>query len=300
MSIPVSAHQAEAFAAKLEAAVDLHITAVGYFDNGSGHWCIEAYFTEPPDPVILTRILQDELGPDATLPGPLVQELADRNWVAMAQRGLAPVSAGRFCVHGSHDRARVAGSPFPIEIDAGEAFGTAHHGTTQGCLLALDRLLKRRRFRNVADIGTGSGVLAIATAKALRTSKIVASDIDPVAIRVTQENIRKNGVRANVDALCGSGFRHPHLRRKASFDLIFANILAGPLKALAGDISRALAPGGQAILSGLMNEQARMVENHYRSHELRFERRIRIDGWTTLILSKGSNLKKKNRRDGSS
>ena len=300
MSIPVSAHQAEAFAAKLEASEALHIRAVGYFDDGSGHWCIEAYFAEPPDLAVLTRILQDELGPEAVLPDPLIQELADRNWVALAQRGLAPVSTGRFCVHGSHDRARVAGSPFPIEIDAGEAFGTAHHGTTQGCLLALDRLLKRRRFRNVADIGTGSGVLAIATAKALRTSKVVASDIDPVAIRVTQENIRKNGARANVKAFCATGFQHPHLRRKASFDLIFANILAGPLKALAGDISYALTPGGQAILSGLMDEQARRVEGHCRSHELRLDSRIRINGWTTLILSKGSNSKKKNRRDGSS
>jgi ribosomal protein L11 methyltransferase len=199
------------------------------------------------------------------------------------------VRAGRFLVHGRHDRGKVPPGRFTLEIDAGLAFGTAHHATTRGCLIALDRLLKRWRPAQVLDIGTGTGILAIAAAKAL-DGPVIASDMDPVAVAVAAENARRNGVRSRVLVVKAEGLAHPALRR-ANADLLFANILLRPLLELAPAFARALKPGGVCVLSGILDTQARQVEARFRALGFRLDSRILLGGWTTLLLRRGSSSK---------
>jgi ribosomal protein L11 methyltransferase len=207
--------------------------------------------------------------------------LADADWLAMALSGLPPVRAGRFFIYGAHDRGLAPSSTINLRIEAGAAFGTGHHGTTVGCLLAYDRLLKGARFPRVLDVGCGTGVLAIAAA---RTGSRVAvgSDIDPVSVRIARENAALNG--AQVDFVHAAGLDHPRIRRRKPYDLVFANILAPPLVALAQDIKGALRPGGHVILSGLLRIQERRVLAAYRSRGFRLVRRLHRDAWATLTL----------------
>jgi ribosomal protein L11 methyltransferase len=211
----------------------------------------------------------------------VVEPLADADWLAMALSGLPPVHAGRFFVYGLHDKGEVPPSAVALRIEAGAAFGTGHHGTTVGCLLAYDELLKSRRFARVLDVGAGTGVLAIAAART--GSKVaVGTDIDAPSVRIASENAAENG--ANARFVHASGLNDRLVAQHGPYDLVFANILAAPLVALAQDIRGALKPGGIAILSGLLRTQERRVKAAYLSRGFRVKRRIHRDAWATLVL----------------
>jgi ribosomal protein L11 methyltransferase len=251
--------------------------AVSWFEEPDG-WPVSAYWDgDRPDiadavfAVALTHGFEVE-----------ISELPDVDWVVESLKGLQPVRAGRFLIHGSHDRGRRRANDVAIEIEAAQAFGTGHHGTTAACLEVLDRLGRTRRYRAPLDLGTGSGVLAIAMAKAWGVP-VLASDIDPVAVRIANSNARLNGVGGAVEAVTAAGFRHP-LLREGTFDLIVANILAGPLGALATELTRRLAAGGTVVLSGLLPSQRRFILARYRSRGMRLQRSIIRDGWLTLVF----------------
>jgi len=247
-------------------------------DAKSDRWTVEAIFTTPPDERDLARRL-GMAGLDAAVITAVA--LPETDWVRATLERLTPVMAGRFLIHGSHDRGRHPPAGVAIEVDAGTAFGTGHHGTTLGCLLALDAILKRERPRRVLDVGSGSGVLAIAAALASH-AVVVASDIDPQAVRVTRDNARLNGARVAAWRADGTGVQA--IRARAPYRLILANILARPLVALAARLHRISEAGGTVVLSGLQIDQERWVTAAYRGHGFRLVRRIRLDGWSTLVL----------------
>ncbi len=244
----------------------------------SGHWFVECY-----DDGALAEdagVLEEAALNVASV---AVEAIPDTDWVSETQKALPPVRAGRFIIHGSHDRAQVV-SQWAIEIDAGRAFGTAHHGTTRGCLLALDRLGAMARPRNVLDLGTGSGVLAIAASKVFsRHAFVAAVDLDPVAIHVAGENCRKNGA-ASIRLFVGDGAKPALAYDRAPFDIVVANILAKPLLKLAPRLRDLTRAGGILILSGLLSGQAREVLARYRSTGFCLVRRRDLEGWATLTL----------------
>jgi ribosomal protein L11 methyltransferase len=215
-----------------------------------------------------------------------IEQVFDEDWVTLSQGKRRPVEAGRFLVYGSHDRARVPHRLLAIEIDAGQAFGTAHHASTRGCLIALDDVLKRSRPRSILDFGTGTGVLAIAAAKALKRLAL-ASDNDPLAVDIARDNARKNGLASLVRVLKATGFAYDKLRSAAP-DLVLANLLERALYELAPTLARHIVPRGRAILSGLTSEQASSTEARYRAHGFILEKRIILDGWTTLVIVRGN------------
>jgi ribosomal protein L11 methyltransferase len=237
---------------------------------------IEAYYTEAPDGDALNAIFDRPV---------TVEALPDQDWVKLSQEGLPPVRAGRFFVYGAHDKGRVPANAIALGIDAGVAFGTGHHETTSGCLLALE-WMKRTGMApgNALDLGCGTGVLALG-AHRLWCIPVVASDIDPQAIDVTRENLRLNGGQMAVRAVVAEGFAHPAIGAGAPYDLIIANILAGPLTQLAPGIRSHLAPGGRVVLSGLLRTQELMVLSFYRALGLRLERRWRLGPWSVLLLA---------------
>ena len=240
-----------------------------------GRWQVVVYFDQPPD--------KAERAALARFGRFTIAELPETDWVAKSLEGLKPVRAGRFLVHGAHDRDRVKPNDIAIEIEAGQAFGTGHHGTTIGCLLAIAGQAKTRRILNALDVGTGSGVLAIALAKRAK-ARVLASDIDPVATEVAVENVRLNGVAAFVRIVTAAGLAGRAFRDRAPYDLVVANILAGPLAALAPAIRRAVAPGGTVILSGLLPEQRARIVATYRSTGLVLARSLIVEGWLTLVM----------------
>ena len=261
--------------------LDPEPTGVGVFEveDGSGLWEVGGYFSEKPDIAGLALLAAIHGAADFA-----VSRVDDRDWVAQVRRELHPVEAGRFVVYGGHDAHRIGVNRFGLRIEAAMAFGTGHHGTTRGCLILADRLIRQGWHpRRVADIGCGTGVLAMAAAKAWRVP-VVATDIDPVAVATANENVRVNGVAPWVRTGCAPGFRHQALRDAAPYDLIFANILAGPLKRLAPDIARHLVPGGHAILAGLLSWQCAGVEAVFRSHGLVRADRVALGDWTSLRL----------------
>lgn len=271
---------AEALGAALE-AMDPTPTGVGVFEleDGSGMWEVGGYFTDSPDDVALD-LLAAALGAKPFT----VSELPETDWVAHVKRELVPVEAGRFFVYGAHDADKVPEGREALLIEAAMAFGTGHHGTTLGCLRALDRLLDQGvHARNVVDIGCGTAVLAMGAAK-VWPENVLASDIDRVAVDVAQANVKANGLEGRVHCVEAAGFDHPHLREAAPFDLIFANILKGPLKALAEDVKAHLAPGGIAILSGILVEQAEDMVAHYAGFGINLMHREDIGDWTALTL----------------
>lgn len=213
------------------------------------------------------------------------EEISDTDWVAKTLRDLAPVRAGRFIVHGSHDRHEPKDHEFAIEVDAGLAFGTGHHGTTAGCLEMLDRVLKAKTFYNALDLGTGSGVLAIAIAKAIE-AKVLATDIDPVSTITARDNVHKNGTQAKVKCLTSAGFSDYRTSQSAPFDLVIANILARPLQAMALDICLHTAQGGTVILSGLLPHQRAPLVARFRLHGLHLKYSHIRDGWLVLVFDK--------------
>jgi len=276
---------AEAIAASLESAESPVAMAVSLFERGQHRAEVSAYYAERPGRELLIQLIKRTTG-NEDLGDLRIEPLPPKNWVAEAESLRSPVRAGRFLVHGAHDRGKVPARRFTLEIDAGFAFGTAHHATTRGCLLALDRLLKRGGAYRFVDIGVGTGILAIAAARALKT-RGTASDMDPIAVAVASENTRKNGVQPSVRVVHAEGLAHPALRR-AKFDLLFANILLRPLLELAPAFARALRPGGICVLSGLLEPQARQVEARFRALGFTLDSRILLDGWSTLLLRRRS------------
>ncbi|MBC7506035.1 MAG: 50S ribosomal protein L11 methyltransferase [Sandarakinorhabdus sp.] len=232
-------------------------------------WILTAYFNEAPDQTLIDRITAHF--PSAT--GVTVAALADADWTTLSQRNLEPVRAGRFLVHTAAHADAVRPGDIALAIEAGLAFGTGQHATTHGCLAALDRLHKRRNFRNIADLGTGTGVLALAAARRWQRARTIATDIDPVSIAVTRQNLPDNRVRAGriarqIELVVAGGMHHRRLADRAPYDLIIANILAPPLVAISRPISAALAPGGILVLAGLLRSQAVRVRAAYRKHGL--------------------------------
>ena len=274
--------RARALADSLE-ALEPEPTGIGVFEveDGSGLWEVGAYFTEAPDEIALAVLAAAQGVRDFT-----VSEVPDQDWVAKVRRDLPPVHAGRFFVHGSHDADKVPEGTVPLLIEASMAFGTGHHGTTHGCLDGLERMLEQgRRFGAVADIGCGTAVLAMAAAQAA-DGPILASDIDPVAVDVARANVAANGLDGRVDCLVAAGFDAPELAAAAPYDLVFANILKGPLIAIAPDMARHTAPGGIAILSGILNEQAEAVREVYARAGYSPVHSASIGEWTTLTLER--------------
>jgi ribosomal protein L11 methyltransferase len=212
--------------------------------------------------------------------------IPDVDWIAKSLEGLKPVRAGRFLVHGSHDRDKIQANDIAIEIDAGQAFGTGHHGTTAGCLEVIDQVLRARAVRNALDLGTGSGVLAIAVRK-VRNIPVLATDIDPVAVKVARENVRRNGISTGMRVETAPGFHSPAFREDGPFDLIIANILARPLMKMAPELSHHLARGGSVILSGILAEQRWKVLAAYNGAGMRHVRTIWRNGWVTMHLANG-------------
>lgn len=260
-------------------------TAVAAFEAPDGRtWQLEAYFANAPDEAVIRELARPILG-QATEEA-LFDEIAGVDWVRASLEGLTPVRVGRFVVHGAHDRASIRPNDLAVEIEAALAFGTGHHGTTSGCLAALEAELKRRRPRHVLDVGTGTGILAFAAAKALRR-RVVAGDIDPVAIEVARGNARLNGVTPHLALYVGPGVRHPLADRGGRFDLILANILARPLARLAPALARVLAPSGALVLSGLLDRDAPGIVSAYRDQGLALRRRSSREGWATLVIARG-------------
>jgi ribosomal protein L11 methyltransferase len=302
--------------------------AVSLVDSGAGRWCVTIYFRATPDRKAVRALIAGAAGP-AAAKALRWQQVAAKDWVRESLAALKPVTAGRFIVHGAHDRAKIAQNRIGIEIEAALAFGTGHHGTTRGCLEALDRLCKssskkrrrqidrhpevpgeagprRRRpgrrgrtlrgslrshlrvteralVRSILDLGTGSGVLAIAAARALRR-RVLASDNDSIAVRAARANAQLNRAGALIEVVTANGVNGGTLRQHAPYDLVFANILLRPLQRFAAPLSRLTARGGRVVLSGLLRSQANAAIAAY--HALVLERRIDVDGWTTLVMKK--------------
>jgi ribosomal protein L11 methyltransferase len=258
--------------------------AIAAFEGPDGRWDITVHFAEAPDHASIRELVRlaagDEVAQDIAF-----DTVAAKDWVKATLEELVPVRAGRFIVHGHHDRSRVAPNKLGIEIEAALAFGTGHHGTTRGCLLLLDSVLKASRPRRVLDLGTGTGVLAIAAAKALRI-KVLASDIDPLSVRVAGDNCRLNGTGNLVQTIRASGFAAPEFAQHVPFDLVLANILANPLRQMATPMAKHLAPSALVILSGLLPHQAQSVVAAYRARGLVLKRHIEIEGWSSLLLQK--------------
>ncbi|PHR60437.1 MAG: hypothetical protein COA43_06905 [Robiginitomaculum sp.] len=255
--------------------MEMQALAVSVFEDGPETMHVQALFATESE----ANTCRDALNL-GTLEH-FITQLPDEDWTAKSQAGLPPVKAGRFFVYGSHDANKIpTDTPFPIQIDAGIAFGTGHHGTTKGCLLAFDELIQNTTPKTVLDLGCGAGVLAIGAAKALKTP-ISASDIDDDAVYVTKENAKLNQVAALITAFQAEG-----IEEKGAFDLIFANILAGPLIVLAPTIAASLASKGSVILSGLLDEQAETLITAYLAQNLQLSRRASLAGWTTLTMQK--------------
>lgn len=253
-------------------------------------WAIEAYLADEPaaDEISLFQ----SFAPSAAGRKPDIEFIAPADWVTLSQSGLEPVSAGRFFVHTALHADAVPDGAIAFQIEAGQAFGTGQHETTTGCLMTLDRIRREGgRFKDIADIGTGTGLLAFAALKLWPGANVIASDIDPVAIEVARENADSNAIQLGtrtgaVELVTAAGMAHRSLRRRAPFDLIIANILAGPLIDLAPVLSNALAPGGTLILAGLLDHQAEAVASAYRQRGLRLAGSVVRGEWPTLRLIK--------------
>ena len=277
---------ARASARILEIAFEEDALPVAAFevDEAKGVWSVSVYAMNLQAGEIEKRMLAALQ--QANLPHAIDREpLGEIDWVAATLAALSPVRSGRFVVHGSHDRHVPRAHEIAIEIDAGQAFGTGHHATTAGCLDMLGRCLKRRRYRNCLDLGTGSGVLAIAAAKA-QPMAVLASDIDPVAVSVARSNVRLNHMAAKVKCAAASGFNHRAFREAGLFDLVLANILARPLETLAPALVDYLAANATVILSGLLMHQHARIVAAYRAQGLCLVKAHHRDGWLTLVMEK--------------
>lgn len=282
ISTPLTKDQACALVDAVMNSEDLALSATAR-EETDGVWVFEAICDAEPDLDAFAALAREVLGGDTEFAS---EELdADTDWVSRSLDGLPPVMAGGFYVYGSHVDAPPPHGAIPVHIEAAQAFGTGHHETTTGCLEAINMVLKRKKPRAIIDIGTGTGVLAIAIAKRLRLP-VVATDIDPVAVRITGENARLNGVGPDILAVTSSGLDHPTVSKNRPYDLIVANILAGPLTQLAPAVSDAAEPGATVILSGILNRQAARVVSAYAQQGISLARKIERGDWSTLILEK--------------
>lgn len=292
LELSTSGEKARALTELLGEVFDPTETAISSFEVEEGvttlslnaPWKVEIYFAHHPDEEAVRDMLRPIVGDDIdSTPFTTVNQ---QDWVATSLDGLKPVRAGRVLVHGAHDRDAVRINDVAIEIEAALAFGTGHHGTTSGCLLALDAEMKKRRPRRGLDVGTGTGILALALAKQIKR-KVVAGDIDAVAVEVSAHNARLNHAPHALDLYVAPGLRHAKANRPGHFDLIFANILAGPLKRLAPALARALSPDGTLILSGLLAMDVAGVVSVYRHQGVALASQSQREGWATLVMKKG-------------
>jgi ribosomal protein L11 methyltransferase len=258
--------------------------AIAAFENPEGRWDVTVHFADPPDEASIRNLVS--LASDDTVAGSIVFDTIEaKDWVKESLEGLVPVRAGRYIVHGSHDRDKVRDNQLGIEIEAALAFGTGHHGTTRGCLVYLDYVLRSKAPKRILDLGTGTGVLAIAAAKATK-KHVLATDIDAMSVKVAHENMKLNGVGNLVETVCATGFSSPAIAKHAPFDLILANILANPLRAMATDMERHMASNGMIILSGLLPHQATSVIVAYRARGLVLLKQQIIEGWSSLLMQR--------------
>lgn len=284
LSTPLTKDEAYALVDAVMARDDLAITASAHENEETGEWIFEATCDEEPDLAAFEALAREVLGGEVGFSIEPIDPTV--NWVEKSLEGLKPVAAGGFFVYGSHDSDLVPRAGVtPLHIEAAQAFGTGHHETTAGCLEAIDRVLKRRRFDRMIDVGTGTGVLAIALAK--RTRKLViASDIDPISVATTIDNARLNGVAAQIRALEATGLDHPEIAKAGPYDLIVANILVGPLVGLAPAVRKAAAPGGLIILSGILNTQVPRIVSAYKVQGIAVAEKILKKEWATLVLKR--------------
>lgn len=280
-SEPLTKDQAYALVDAVMERDDLALTASAHEDEATGLWVFEAGCDNPANVDSFVELARQTLAQDVQFSvEPLDPEF---NWVAKSLEGLAPVIAGGFYVYGSHETGPVPAGLTAMKIDAAQAFGTGHHETTTGCLEAIDKLLKRRKPRRMIDVGTGTGVLAIALAKRTK-APVIASDIDPISVTTTKDNAEQNGVGKLIVALEATGLTHPVIAQNGPYDLIVANILAGPLMALAPAVGRAAQKGATIILSGILQHQARGVINTYARQGMTLTEKLQRKDWTTLML----------------
>jgi ribosomal protein L11 methyltransferase len=280
--LTADAGPAQRVANLLMESLDPAEAACGAFERPDGQWQVDIHFGRQPDASKLRALIA--LAGGEALAGTLeIQKIAPRDWVKDSLVGLRPVTAGRFVVHGAHDRDRVPSHCVGIEIEAATAFGTGHHGTTRGCLLALDALARHRRPRHIVDIGTGTGVLAIAAAKLFRVP-VLAIDIDAESVRTARANAALNGVGALVTAVHAAGLKTPDAVKRAPFDLVLSNILLRPLQRLAAPVARQLVPNARVVLSGVLASQANSALTAYRSQGMMLERSFTLDGWFTPTM----------------
>jgi ribosomal protein L11 methyltransferase len=284
----------EGKAAGFEEALTEHVEIVSRFaaegqDEGDGGlWVVEGLSRHPIGrPELLASVAAMAVGFDMEMPEVEFGRLEQQDWLTLNLASFPPIQAGRFYIHGSHITEEAPFATIALKVDAGTAFGSGEHASTKGCLMALDGLAKQGRLANVLDVGCGSGILGLAAAKLWRTC-VLASDIDPESVRVARSNARDNQVADFVTAIEATGYRHAEIKRRAPYDLIFANILARPLVRMAKDLGAHLKPGGVAVLAGLLDRQERMVLTAHRMQGLSLERRILIDGWACLVLRKRS------------
>jgi ribosomal protein L11 methyltransferase len=280
---PLTRSQAEALVDAVMEREDLAVTASAFEDVTTGEWVFEATCASAPDLEAFAALAREALGGEVGFSAEPIDP--DVNWVAKSLEGLQPVVAGGFYVHGSHDTGAPPSGSIPIRIDAAQAFGTGHHGTTSGCLEAIDWLARRYWFSKPIDIGTGTGVLAIAIAKRLRIP-VLATDIDPIAVATTAENARDNGEARRITALQADGLASPKIAVGAPYGLIVANILAAPLVRIAPGVGRIAAPGAMIVLSGLLDTQALRVQAAYQRHGMLLVRKLVRGEWATLVLEK--------------
>ena len=275
-------HTARRLAAFLGESLDPEETVCAAFEDNAGGWQVAVHFRQPPDEASLRRLVALAAGENASRLL-TIEPVAATDWVAQSLADLKPVRVGRFLVHGAHDRARLRSNDIGIEIEAALAFGTGHHGTTRGCLQAFANLAKRRHVHRVLDVGTGSGILAIAAARLLH-ARITASDIDARAIDAARGNARINRAAPLITFMRASGAAAHAITSAAPYQLIFANILLSALTRLAVPLCRLTAPGARIVLSGLLPGHANAVLAIYRARGLVLEKRITLDGWATLVM----------------
>ncbi len=283
ISTPLTKDQAYALVDAVMERDDLALTASAHENEETGEWFFEATCDSPPDMAAFQALAKAVLGGEVTFSVDPID--ADADWVSRSLEGLKPVTAGGFYVYGSHDADSLPRGLIPIHIDAAQAFGTGHHETTTGCLEAIQKVLKRKRPVRPIDVGTGTGILAIAVAKK-RKVPVIASDIDPLAVRITRDNAKANGVGHLIVEVDAAGLDHSTIQGNAPYDLVIANILAGPLVTLSPDIGRIADKGAAIILSGLLTTQAQRVIAAYNLQGMVLKDRIVRKDWTTLILEK--------------